>query len=216
MSQKRFLVSLFIIFYSLIFVVVYASDTSNLEKIVERIQGKYNEIKDITGRFSQTSYIKDLERVEHYKGEFFIRKPSSMRWVYSKPRDEEVIIREGEIWIYKKSEKQAIKSAFSKDAYGQVPIALLNSLGNLKADYEIRLIKDDTLELKPRQRMGYIDYIVLEVNDHDFPIKAFSIFDTYGNKIDIKIKDIKTNSGLSDSLFVFKPGPGVEVFDLNQ
>jgi outer membrane lipoprotein carrier protein len=196
--------------------VVYASATSTLDMIVERIQGKYNEIQDIRGRFSQTSYIKDLERVEHYEGEFFIRKPSSMKWIYSKPRDEEVIIREGDIWIYKKSEKQAIKGTFSKDTYGQVPIVLLNSLGNLRADYEIRLIKDDILELKPRQRMGYIDYIVLEVNDRDFPVKAFSIFDTYGNKIDIKIKDIKTNSGLSDSLFVFKPGPGVEVFDLNQ
>lgn len=189
---------------------------ATLDETVERIQKKYGEIKDIKGKFSQTSYIKDLDRVERYDGGFFIKKPSGMRWRYSTPRDEEVIIKESDVWIYKKSDKQALKSTFSKDAYSQIPIALLNSIGNLKADFDITMIKGDTLELKPRSKMGFIKMVLLVVNSHDFPIKTFTIFDTYGNKIEVVVKNVEINSGLEDSLFIFTPPPGVEVFDLNQ
>ena len=196
--------------------IVSTSHASTVDEVVGRIQKIYGEIKDVQGRFSQTSHIKDLDKIERYEGEFFIRKPSSMRWNFSKPRDEEVIIRENDIWIYKKSEKQALKSAFSKDAYSQVPIALLNNFGDLKNDFDIKLIKDDTLELTPKRRMGFINKLLLEINSTDFPVKTFSVFDVYGNKIDITVKDVKINSGLEDSLFIFKLTPDVQTFDLNQ
>ena len=202
-----------IILFFLLSTVSYAS---TLDEVVGRIEKTYSEIKDVKGRFSQTSYIKDLEKTEKYEGEFFIKKPSSMRWNFSKPRDEEIIIKENDIWIYKKSEKQALKSAFSKDAYNHVPIALLNNFGDLKNNFDIKLIKDDTLELTPKRRMGFINKLLLEVNSTDFPVKTFSVFDVYGNKINITIKDVKINSGLEDSIFIFKLQPGVEVFDLNQ
>lgn len=193
-----------------------ASHASTVDEVVERIEKTYSEIKDVKGRFSQTSYIKDLEKTEKYEGEFFIKKPSSMRWNFSKPRDEEVIIKENDIWIYKKSEKQALKSAFSKDAYNHVPIALLNSFGDLKNNFDIKLIKDDTLELTPKRRTGFISKLLLEINSTDFPVKTFSVFDVYGNKIDIMIKNVAINFGLEDSIFIFKLQPGIEVFDLNQ
>ncbi|MBI4679728.1 MAG: outer membrane lipoprotein chaperone LolA [Nitrospirae bacterium] len=193
-----------------------ASHASTVDEVVGRIQKTYSEIKEVQGKFSQTSYIKDLDKIERYEGEFFIKKPSSMRWNFSKPRDEEIIIKENDIWIYKKSEKQALKSAFNKDAYNHVPIALLNNFGDLKNNFDIKLIKDDTLELTPKRRMGFINKLLLEINSTDFPVKTFSVFDLYGNKINITIKNVKINSGLEDSIFTFKLQPGVEIFDLNQ
>ncbi len=208
-----FLLSAFLLsFYLSLFTVVSASPADNL---AERIQEKYADIRDIQGNFYQTSYLKDLESVEQYEGEFFIKKPSFIRWRYSKPRDEEVIVRGADTWIYKKSEKQVFKTALSKDAYNQAPIALLSSFGTLKADFDIKIIKEDTLELKPKHQKGFIKKILLEVSSGDFPIKMFSVFDIHGNKIDIAVKNVKINSGLKNSFFVFKLPPGVEVFDFN-
>ncbi len=215
---KKILISHFLFLILLItgyWLLVTAASAATVDDVVERIQKKYSGIQDIQGRFSQTSYIKDLDRVERYEGNFFIKKPFSMKWAYSKPRDEEVIIRDANAWIYKKSEKQVLKTAFSKDAYGQVPIALLSSLGNLKADFDITMIKEDNLELKPKRQMGFIKKIFFEVSSGDFPVKTFSIFDIHGNKIVIAVKDVTINSGLKDSFFIFKAPPGVEVFDLN-
>ncbi len=205
---------LFPCFISLILLFTSAS-AATVNDVVERIQKAYDNIQDLKGTFSQTSYLKDLERVEKYSGEFFIKRPYSMRWSYSKPRDEEVIIRDSVTWIYKKSEKQVLKTTASKGNYNQVPIALLSSLAELKTDFDIALIKEDNLELLPKNRTGFIKKILLEVDSGDFPIRTLSIFDIHSNRIFISLKNVKVNSGLKDAFFIFKPPPGVEVFDLN-
>ncbi len=217
-SSKRILIFLFAFFISLftfhfsLFTVSYAAA---VDDIVEQIQKKYKAIHDIQGTFSQTSYIKDLERIEKYSGKFFIKK-SRMRWEYTKPRDEQIIIRGTDIWIYKKSEKQALRTKFSKEAYSQAPIALLGSLENLKTDFNITVIEKNTLELRPRRQIGFIKKLLLKTTSRDHLIKMFTIFDIYGNKIVVELKDVEINPGLDDSLFIFKIPPGVEVFDFNQ
>jgi len=192
-----------------------ASFATTVDDIVERIEKKYAEIKDIRGTFLQISYIKDLDRVEKYKGRFFIKKPSKMRWEYESPRDEEVIINGSIAWIYRKSQKQVLKSKFTKGTYTHIPIALLGSLQNLKTEFEVTMAEGSILELKPRQQIGPIKKILLKTISKAPLIKGFQIFDTYGNRVDIELKDVEINPGLDDSLFIFKVPPGVEVFDLN-
>ena len=193
--------------------VVYAADVND---IVERIQKKYAEVHDIHGMFYQTSYLKDLDRMEKYSGEFHIKKPSRLRWRYGAPRDEEVLISGNEIWIYKKSEKQVLKSRFSKEAYSQVPIAMLESLKDLETDYEIKMTADEVLELVPRKRMGVINRLILITGPGDFPITSFTIFDIYGNSNVIELKELKINPGLEDSFFIFKMPAGAELFDYSR
>jgi outer membrane lipoprotein carrier protein len=191
------------------------TNAATLDEIVEQIQKRYAEIQDIRGTFFQTSYIKDLDRIEKYKGRFFIKKPSKIRWEYAGSRDEEVIINGSVAWIYKKSQKQVLKSRFTKGTYTHIPIALLGSLQDLKAEFEVTITEEDTLELKPKQQMSSIKKIFLKTISKDPLIKMFTIFDTYGNRVVIELKDVEINPGLDDSLFIFKVPPGVEIFDLN-
>ena len=74
----------------------------------------------------------------------------------------------------------------------------------------------NALQLAPKHRVGFIKTIVLEITPGEMPVKMFTIFDTYGNIIMIKLRDVKINSGLDDSMFIFKTPPGAEVFDLSQ
>lgn len=193
---------------------VYSAET--VDDIVNRIEKKYGEIHDIQGEFAQTSYLKDLERTEKYSGNFSIKKPSMFRWKYAPPRNEEVIISGTEIWIYKSSEKQAMKSKFNKSAYSQLPIAMLESLEKLRSDYAIKSAGEGVLELIPKEEMGFLQKIHLETASGEFPIKGLTIFDMYGNTIILKLKDVKINPGLDDSFFVFKAPAGVEVHDFSQ
>jgi outer membrane lipoprotein carrier protein len=215
----NFCLLLFTVLCSL-FTAVYAPASSvggsDVDDAVSRIQKKYAEIKDMRGNFSQTSNLKDLDRIEKYEGKFFIKKPYSMRWMYSNPRDEEIIIRDTETWIYKKSAKQVLKSSSGKESNRQVPVAMLSSIETLKTDFDIAMIKKDILEVKPKHQIGSIKKIILELSSADFPIKAFTIFDINDNKIDVVIKDVKINTGIEDSFFIFKAPPGVEVYDFTQ
>jgi outer membrane lipoprotein carrier protein len=189
---------------------------ADVDETVEAIQEKLAGMNDIKGMFSQTSYIRDLEETQEYSGTFFIKKPSSMMWEYAAPRDEKVVIKDTDTWIYKKSQNQVIKTTFSKEAYSQVPIALLGSLENIKIDFDITMPQKNALQLIPKRKMGFIKTLLLETIHTDFPIKMFTIFDTYGNIIMIELADVQPNPGLDDSLFIFKPPPGAEVFDMSQ
>jgi|Deesub1362A_J573_1020465.scaffolds.fasta_scaffold01525_5 outer membrane lipoprotein carrier protein len=192
--------------------VVYAA----VDDIIEHIQKEYSVVKDIKGRFSQRSFLKDLERTEDYSGRFFIKKPSYIRWEYSRPRDEEVIINGDRLWIYRKAEGQVLRSVFEEGSYSQLPIALLNGLGDLRKDFYVKTTGDTTLELTPRHKMGIIKKIELVTDTNGFPVKGFTIFDLYDNSVTITIDDVVLNTGLDDSLFSFQIPAGVEVFDLNQ
>ncbi|HDH53212.1 MAG TPA: outer membrane lipoprotein carrier protein LolA [Nitrospirae bacterium] len=204
---------LLIAHYSLFIGVAAASD---VDEVVDRVQKKFAGIIDIKGTFVQKSYIKDIEQTQEYSGTFFIKKPSRMMWEYAAPRDEKVIINNLDTWIYKKSQNQVIRTKFTKEAYSQVPIALLGSIENIRADFDITMPEKNALQLAPKHRVGFIKTIVLEITPGEMPVKMFTIFDTYGNIIMIKLRDVKINSGLDDSMFIFKTPPGAEVFDLSQ
>ena len=183
---------------------------------VDEIQKKLSGVKDIKGTFVQNSYIKDLDGKQKYSGSFFIKKPSQMMWEYDSPREEKVFIRKTDTLIYKESQNQLFKMKFSKEAYSQVPIALLESLENIWNDFDISLTQKNALKLQPKRKVGFIKTIVLESVSEDFPLKMFTIFDKYGNIIMIELKNVKINSGLNDSLFIFEAPPDAEVFDMNE
>jgi len=193
------------------------SDTSSsLPPVVKQIQEKYAGIHDLTGTFIQKSYIKDLEDTQEYSGTFFIKKPSQMMWEYAAPRDEKVIINDTDTWIYKKSQNQVIKTKFTKESYSQVPISLLASLEHIDTDFDITVTGENSLQLVPKRKIGFIKTLVLETASGDMPVKMFTIFDTYGNIIMIELGSVQTNPGLEDSIFTFKIPPDAEVYDMTQ
>ncbi len=196
----------------LCFIFYTPSHASEIEHVVDTIQKRLTSIQDIKGRFSQTSYIKDLEQTQKYSGTFFIKRPSSMMWEYDPPRDEAVYINESTTWIYKRSSNQVIKSVFKEESYSQIPIAMLTNLEHMKDDFDISMPEENALQLIPKHRIGYVKTIVLELAKGEFPIKMFTIIDTYGNIVMIELSDIKINSGLKDSIFKFTPPEGAEIY----
>lgn len=192
------------------------ADAGTVNDKVDALQKQLASITDITGSFSQSSYIKDIEETQKYSGTFLIKKPAFMMWEYAAPRDEKVVIRDNDTWIYKKSQNQVIKTTFSKKSYSQVPIALLLSMEKIRDDFEITMPEKNALQLVPKREIGFIKTLLIETASGNFPIKMFTIFDTYGNIIMIELSNIKTNTGLEDALFKFTVPEGAEVFDMNQ
>ena len=200
----------------IIFLSSTAANAAGVDETVGMIQKKFAAIKDIKGSFSQKSYIKDLEETQEFSGTFFLLKPSRMMWEYNKPRDEKVVINNNETWIHKRVRNHVIKTTFNKESYSQVPIAILQSFENIRNDFNITMPEENALQLIPKRKMGFIKTLVLETGTEGFPIKTFTIIDTYGNIIMIELKDITTNPGLDASIFIFKVPKGAEVFDMNK
>jgi len=191
------------------------SNSSGPEDNVEKIQKAYEKIRDMKGAFIQKNTIKDLNKTATYKGEFFIKQPLKMKWVYTGKAAQDIYINNDTVIIYKKGDKQAYKGKFDKKTYGQTPIALLGGFGNIRQEFYISG-RGNSLLLKPKNPMGNITSITMTLSEEDFPIKSFTILDGRSNVIEIVLRDVKTNTGMKDSLFEFQLPKGVNVFDYNQ
>jgi len=188
------------------------SSASDADENVSRIQKAYENIKDLKGSFTQKNTIRDLNKSDTYRGEFLIKYPLKMKWMYKGKALQDIIINNENVLIYKRGDNQAYKGKFDRATYGQTPVALLSGLGNIKEEFDISG-KGNFLILKPKGRIGTITSIKIAMSDDDFPIRSFVIQDGHSNIIEIELKDVKIDTGLKDSLFEFSLPKGVNIYE---
>ncbi|MDQ7787749.1 MAG: outer membrane lipoprotein carrier protein LolA [Thermodesulfovibrionales bacterium] len=179
---------------------------------ITRIQQAYENLQDIKGNFVQKSYIKDLKRTDTFKGQFFIKRPMMLKWCYRGENEQEVFIKNDEIIIYQKKEKQAFKGNFNRETYGQAPIALLSGFGRIREEFSASM-KNGKLILKPKKAMGGIVSIELQTSGKGFPIQSFTVIDLLNNRLDMVLSDIQINTGLKESFFSPALPKGVTILE---
>jgi len=194
---KTLTINLLCIF--LLLTLSYAQNTT-----LSKIETAYKNIDDASGNFIQISYIKELGKTQKFNGKFFI-KGDKIRWQYSGNFSQVVYLNRKMLTVYDKTNKQAIQSSFTEDKYGQLPIALLSRMADIKKDFDVAENKENTLILVPKTKMGNIKRIELVINENEFPIKSLKITDTMANIITIEFNNVKINTNLKDSLFNFTP-----------
>jgi outer membrane lipoprotein carrier protein len=211
MIFRVLIISLFTLHFS---VFTTSLNAFSVEGDIAKIQKAYENIKDISGSFVQKSYIKDLKRIDTFKGQFFIKRPLEMKWAYKGDDAQEVFINNDEITIYQKKEKQAFRGKFDRDTYGQAPIALLSGFGKIQEEFFISG-KNGKLLLKPKKSMRGILLIEVEPSGGEFPIRSFIINDSYSNRIEMILDNIKINTGLEDKLFRPSIPKDVTIYEYN-
>ena len=189
---------------------VHPADTDDS---INRIQKAYDGLRDIRGRFTQKSTIRDLGRTDTYKGDFAVKPPLRMKWSYRGADAQDLIVNKDTVLIYKKGDKQAYRSRFDREAYGQAPVALLSGFGKMTEEFTITSRGDNTLILKPKAKTGTLVSITVTVSHDAFPIRSFAIYDKRSNVIEIELTDVVLNSGVKDSVFDLVVPRGVSVFD---
>jgi len=194
---KTLTINLLCIF--LLLTLSYAQNTT-----LSKIETAYKNIDDASGNFIQISYIKELGKTQKFNGKFFI-KGDKIRWQYFGKFSQVVYLNRKMLTVYDKTNKQAIQSSFTEDKYGQLPIALLSRMADIKKDFDVAENKENTLILVPKTKMGNIKRIELVINENEFPIKSLKITDTMANIITVEFNNVKINTNLKDSLFNFTP-----------
>jgi outer membrane lipoprotein carrier protein len=178
---------------------ILAQDTA-----LSKLNKAYKNINDASGSFIQTSYIKDLDKTQKFKGRFFI-KGDKIRLQYEGEFPQVIFLNRETLIVYDRKRKQAIQSIFSEEKYGQLPIALLSRMADFEKDFEITEKSENTLILIPKTKMGNIKKIEITIQDEDFPIKLLKVTDTSANTVRIDFYSVTINKNLKDSLFQFIP-----------
>ncbi len=200
MNSKKRIFFLILFFFCLAFVNFSSAEENTITKLEEA----YKNINDAQGRFSQISYLRDLDKTQKFNGRFFI-KGDKIRWQYTGDFPQVIYINKKTLTVYDKIRKQAIESTFDEKKYGQLPLALLSRVSVLKDDFEISQISKDTLVLIPKSKMGNIRKIELTLEEGDFPIKSLKVTDVQNNTVKVEFYSVKINKNLRDSIFKFVP-----------
>ena len=209
-------------FIAAAFLLVFAASPGfafTADELAAKLQGAYDNTADMTADFAQTTEVKAMLIKKEGSGTLLIRKPGMLRYTYTKPERQEIIVRDEQLFMYTPSTRQAVRKSLDHALMDKTPSTFLAGLGRITDTFSVRLPKTGdrdkkggyTLELVPKgDKMG-IEKIALTLDPKTFLITAFSFTEASGNTNTIRLANIKTNVGVKSTSFNFKLPEGTNV-----
>ncbi len=194
-----------------------SAEESALE-IVQRVQKKYEEMKDATLTFSQKVKF-SLSKAEYSsEGTLYTKKPNR----YRIEMEDRTFVTDGEtVWSYTPANNQVLVDNYKEDPRSFSPEKFL--VGVPKNFYGAVLGKDKyqgrnvvVLKLTPKDDDATMKSLKLWVESGQWLLWKVEVVDPNDNVTLYSVHEIKLNTGLPDSRFVFVPAPDVEVVDLRK
>jgi outer membrane lipoprotein carrier protein len=163
------------------------------------------------------------ERIQKGEGKVFFKKKGMMRWDYQSP-NQKLISNGVTFWYYQPEENQVFVSDVSRVIKEKTPLAFLAGEGDLSREFKIINFnesvsqKEETfvLELVPKEPNAALSKLTLTVDKKTHYVIQADVFDGLGNVTRTRFVSIKTNVGLSISMFNFTIPPGTEVLKMEE
>ncbi len=192
---------------------------SDLDRMINGLQSKYNKISTLSAEFAQVHTSRD-QRERRENGRLLLKKPGRMKWDYTAP-EEKHFISDGK-WLYEyvPAEKSVTRSSIKETGDMRAPFAFLLGQGNLRQEFRrIEFAKESpvnagnkVLRLLPKHLQDF-DELLIEFDPNSFLIERLSIIEPDRDRSDFIFSNIKENVSAPSAEFAFKAPPGVEVRD---
>lgn len=192
---------------------VFAQDDITAQEIIQNVQSAYKDISDAKASFTQTIKF-NKSKAQTSSGTLYIKKESKYRIETSN----QTIVTDGSTsWSYTPSKKQVVIDYYKETGNTFSPNKYLfqypeNFYSDLTGTEKISGKDVYVLSLKPRES-GYVKSAKLWVGKDDWIIKKIYIL-TDESSSTYSVKNIQTNTGVSNSKFTFTPPEGTEVIDM--
>jgi outer membrane lipoprotein carrier protein len=211
---RRILLSLLIALSS----TLYAAGDA-LHQISERVDQHYNHLASMKADFEENYEGAGIKRSA--KGVLFLKKPGKMRWEYSVPQ-EKLFVTDGKTAYFTVHGEQQVRTAPVKDLDDmRSPLRYL--LGKTRLEKEMGSLSfaagqapstsgNWILRGIPESMGDRIADVLLEINPQ-YQISRIVIHGNDGSTTEFRFSNLREDLHVEDSLFSFKPAPGVEVVE---
>ncbi len=193
---------------------IYAADVN---KIINKVQDKYDNMKYLTALIKQIETIKLTGSQRENIGKIYIVDGDKYRF----ESEDQVIVTDGKsVWTYNSISKQLLIDEVRENSGALIPRDLLfkypqkyyatllsESKENGKKLYLVRLDPKD-------QVYGYVKSLKIWVEDDQWLIHKIESTDVNGNKNVYEITDQDMKSKISEDMFEFVPDKDTEVVDM--
>jgi outer membrane lipoprotein carrier protein len=184
----------------------------------QAVQQKYDRVKDFTADFTQTYEGGVLKKKSTERGTVQIKKPGRMRWEYTAP-DRKTFVSDGrKIYSSIPADKQVIVSSVPPDDEATTAVLFLAGKGNLSRDFKVSYAESAdegtwALRLDPKRKQHDYDWLVLGVDAKTLQIRSLTAADQQGGRSTFRFTNYHENTGLADSVFIFKIPRGADVIN---
>jgi outer membrane lipoprotein carrier protein len=211
---------------------VPANPKPDLRTVLERMQKRYDQAKNLRARFSQNYVRAVVGRATLSTGTLAFKKPGRMRWDYAQPEARMFLSTGQVLWLYEPGEKQAFKQDLKSS---QLPAALafLMGKGKITDEFAVAFAPDKPagkdakdkvpgrpgdlrLALTPKQPQSSYKSILFVVDAKEFLVRESVLVDAQGNTNHFIFDNIEVNTKVADSFFRWSPPAGVRVVNTNQ
>jgi outer membrane lipoprotein carrier protein len=191
----------------------FTQEDITAQDVIQNVQSAYKDISDAKASFSQTVKF-NKSKAQTSSGTLYIKKENK----YRIETGSQTIVTDGSTsWSYTPGKKQVVIDNYKETGNTFSPNKYLfqypeNFYSDLTGTEKISGTDVYVLSLKPRES-GYVKSAKLWVGKDDWMIKKIVVV-TEESTSTYSVKNIQTNTGLSNSKFTFSPPEGTEVIDM--
>jgi outer membrane lipoprotein-sorting protein len=148
-----------------------------------------------------------------------------MRWSYRTPRVQEVVVNDGELWMYQPDKGQVLIDDIEAVLLSALPISFLMGIGNITKDFDLlsacrtpagvvlRLVPHDKAPKKGAKSEGLEGFDLLVDEAKSLP-RGAKITSVGGNVTGIIFENLQLNpSSVDPGRFVLEYPKGVDILD---
>jgi len=171
-----------------------ATTSLTAPQIVDKVQGFYAEIKQVTAQFRQAVTNDTFGSTKTSDGTVWIMKPGKMRWDYLEKKQNKVQVKKSFIsngsylYVVEHDNMQVVKKNLKQDLM-PVAVSFLYGKGDLKSEFNAALDStgkygakgDFVLKLTPKKPSAQYKNLFLVVSPTDYHVTQSVIIDSSNN-----------------------------------
>ena len=182
------------------------------ERGVAALQAFLSGVRSLTADFKQELYGPDEHLLETQAGKLSLRRPNRFRWTYAKPTELVVVADGKKLWMYDVELAQVTVSPLD-DTVGSSPAMLLSGDRDVREEFDVveSFTRDGLEWVKLAPKTGAADFRSVTIGFEGTAPRRLELVDGLNQVTRISLANVAVNPELPDSVFEFKPPPGVDV-----
>uniref|UniRef100_A0A7C5ENF2 Outer membrane lipoprotein carrier protein LolA n=1 Tax=Desulfobacca acetoxidans TaxID=60893 RepID=A0A7C5ENF2_9BACT len=189
------------------------------EKIIARVQEKYDKAGGFKTWFRQETRQKATTQGEQGEGWMYFQKPCRMRWQYEKPPEQkkEVVADGQQVWIYLPDEALAMVYPLSQVIRSDLVMRFFSGIGQVRQDFQISWARlpasgsSYVINLVPKKPQAELTRLLITIHPQTYVVEHLEFTNALGEEIRFAFSQTTLGIKVPPNFFTFVPPPGVQV-----
>lgn len=202
--------------------------TSEVDRVLDGVQTRYDAVRGLTGRFVQVAFVASLGREERSRGRVAVKRPGRMRWEYEAPDARVIAVDGDDVRIYSPDDRQLQIAALDAGAFSPTALDFLLGSGDLREVFDAELAEAEAdgdgdgdrdgggvvvLHLTPRSPARF-ERLELWLAPGTHELRGSVVVDVFGNRTEVRFEDLVETDDIPEATFRIDVPEGTDVIDL--